>query len=45
MDKKCIENQNEIQRERLVSFIVQALSRLGARELDLVVRFIKNIMK
>lgn len=43
MDKKSAENQNEIQRERLISFIIKAIDHLGVRELDLVVRFIKSL--
>ena len=41
MDKKRTES--EIQRERLVSFIIQAINHLGTRELDLIARFIKAI--
>lgn len=43
MDKKFAENRNENLREQLISLIIQNLSCLGERELDLVARFIKAI--
>ena len=43
MYKNCHKNQNTTRQEQLISFIIQALSRLGERELDLVARFIKTI--
>ncbi len=44
MNSDLIHEENKSEKEEMIAFIIQSINRMRFRELDLVFRFVKNII-